>query len=58
MHHVDWETKHPRFVLIDKASLRQEARAESPMDFIAQGNALGIKALKKPPCKGKSIILC
>ena len=51
-----------RFVLsffydITELSHVVQVRAEGPK-LLAQGSALGMKAISKTPCKGKSLMFC
>ena len=41
-----------------KAQKLQKQHALKGQKLPAQGNALGIKAISKAPCKGKSLIYC
>ena len=41
-----------------KAQKLQKQYALKGQKLLAQGNALGILAVSKAPCKGKSLIMC
>ena len=41
-----------------KAQKLQKQHALKGQKLLAQGSALGIKAISKAPCKGKSLINC